>query len=149
MLQRRVYARVLSSPSFQHIIIFYFFMQKKQQQLAKAEKIFSFFLFASLCMKHKKTNIRTRCSLDISQKSPKRKAEQKEWMRKNEVHLFFEQRLSVTSEINCERDTIFHEQNAVVFCGDLFSVGVVFNRHHAFVERTKFRIQSRANESRN
>lgn len=147
MLQRRVYARVLSSPSFQHIIIFYFFMQKKQQQLAKAEKIFSFFLFASLCMKHKKTNIRTRCSLDISQKSPKRKAEQKEWMRKNEVHLFFEQRLSVTSEISFD-DTIFHE-NAVVFRGCVFSVGVVFNRHHAFVERTKFRIQSRANESRN
>jgi hypothetical protein len=123
-------------------------MQKKQQQLAKAEKIFSFFLFASLCMKHKKTNIRTRCSLDISQKSPKRKAEQKEWMRKNEVHLFFEQRLSVTSEISFD-DTIFHEQNAVVFRGCVFSVGVVFNRHHAFVERTKFRIQSRANESRN
>jgi len=81
-----------------------------------------------------------------------KKAEQKKstkWMRKNEVHLFFEQRLSVTSEINSERDTIFHEQNAVVFRGCLFSVGVVFNRHHAFVERTKFRIQSRANESRN
>jgi hypothetical protein len=70
-------------------------------------------------------------------------------MRKNDAHLFFEQRLSVTSEINSERDTIFHEQNAVVFRGCVFSVGVVFNRHHAFVERTKFRIQSRANESRN
>jgi hypothetical protein len=70
-------------------------------------------------------------------------------MRKNDVHLFFEQqRLSVTSEISFD-DTIFHEQNAVVFRGRVFSVGVVFNRHHAFVERTKFRIQSRANESRN
>jgi len=69
-------------------------------------------------------------------------------MRKNDVHLFFEQRLSVTSEISFD-DTIFHEQNAVVFRGCVFSVGVVFNRHHAFVERTKFRIQSRANESRN
>ena len=91
-------------------------------------------------------------SLDITKKSPKRLNKKKEytkWMRKNEVHLFFEQRLSVTSEINSERDTIFHEQNAVVFRGCVFSVGVVFNRHHAFVERTKFRIQSRANESRN
>lgn len=86
-----------------------------------------------------------------TKKSPKRlnKKKSTKWMRKNDVHLFFEQRLSVTSEINCERDTIFHEQNAVVFRGCVFSVGVVFNRHHAFVERTKFRIQSRANESRN
>lgn len=75
------------------------------------------------------------------------KKKEYEWMR-NDVHLFFEQRLSVTSEISFD-DTIFHEQNAVVFRGCVFSVGVVFNRHHAFVERTKFRIQSRANESRN
>jgi len=81
-------------------------------------------------------------------KKAAQKKEYDEWMRKNDVHLFFEQRLSVTSEISFD-DTIFHEQNAVVFRGCVFSVGVVFNRHHAFVERTKFRIQSRANESRN
>ena len=131
MLQRRVYARVLSSPSFQHIIIF-FFLCRKQQLLLQKQKIFS---FACIRMKPKK-------DVWTSQNH------QKLWMRKNDVHLFFEQRLSVTSEISFD-DTIFHEQNAVVFRGGLFLVGVVFNRHHAFVERTKFRIQSRANESRN
>lgn len=133
MLQRRVYARVLSSPSFQH---YYFYAEKHNFFQHDAEKDFFFFFFESL---------------DITKKSPKRlnkKKEYDEWMRKNYVHLFFEQRLSVTSEISFD-DTIFHEQNAVVFRGCVFSVGVVFNRHHAFVERTKFRIQSRANESRN
>lgn len=132
MLQRRVYARVLSSPSFQH---YYFYAEKHNFFQHDAEKDFFFFFFRSL---------------DITKKSPKRlnKKKSTKWMRKNDVHLFFEQRLSVTSEISFD-DTIFHEQNAVVFRGCVFSVGVVFNRHHAFVERTKFRIQSRANESRN
>ena len=114
--------------------ILLFLCRKAQLFSARRERFFFFFF---------------RKSLDITKIT--KKAEQKkslQWMRKNDVHLFFEQRLSVTSEISFE-DTIFHEQNAVVFRGRVFSVGVVFNRHHAFVERTKFRIQSRANESRN
>ena len=97
-------------------------------------------------MKHKKQH--TLLLVELAQSLDITKITKSEWMRKNDVHLFFEQRLSVTSEISFD-DTIFHEQNALVFRGCVFSVGVVFNRHHAFVERTKFRIQSRANESRN
>jgi hypothetical protein len=147
VLQRRVYARVLSSPSFQH---YYFYAEKHNFfVLAKINRFRPTFIGAIDRKKVGRNSVLP--SLDITKKSPKRlnKKKSTKWMRKNDVHLFFEQRLSVTSEINSERDTIFHEQNAVVFRGCVFSVGVVFNRHHAFVERTKFRIQSRANESRN
>ena len=116
-----------------NILLFFVFLCRKQQLLLQKQK--DFFFFA--CMHETKKG-----------QFGHHKITKSEWMRKNDVHLFFEQRLSVTSEISFD-DTIFHEQNAVVFRGGLFLVGVVFNRHHAFVERTKFRIQSRANESRN